>query len=1204
MAYSAPTMATIRNAERADALWYLSALGRSESLMWSCQVNSATIATGDRIFAVDTGVLHNGYVFADFATSPGLALYVTTATGVERVRFKGSVDIAQPVSATVTVAENNIVWADDQVLMLYHDYPVFPVFPRIDAAGVFYKDYDVAYTDENEDPIPVAIMGPDWAGFLVAGTAVATLDASDSYAIKAGATVNTWAWVAEPAAGAVIDDAVAETTFVTFSATGFWWIKLTVTDDNGKSDYTRRLFWVHDASYPPIFISGFSFNNTYDSSISTGQFVVRDDQADEDTIPDETRLLVWSDDKLDGIQSYQGGWTGRQMSKWGGYAIGGSLRRTPGRSEMQFEAEGATSILDRSQIYSIALEYASDPSAWWQYGDGGITVTQAIHHLWRYHSTLFNVRDVILPTSNALRAKYVEDFEKDTLLMQAKNLSYEHGIFANVCYNEAGIIYVEPDAQIYPVAIPAGFALDNADWVGDLEIEYQPVNRVSFLQMSGFSFDGMNSAAIISKAPGGVMADRGQGGMDIERQILEDQAGANVLVGRVMAKENNSYPHLSMELTAANSQTQAFRVAPQQWHDLTIAAADTVRGLDWSAGQDLVVREISAEYTPGKCKKSIIFEPYTLGPTGVTGDYPITPEEPPTEEPPVPPPWPPLPPEPSEVFKYAVVFDNTNGCYWTPDRGASWTARNTGLPATAFLCGMVLRGWQQIQGTNDPERAILVGGGDGFLAVSLDAGKTWQDRTPVDLPAGIDVFVDLDCPNDITETFFALLRNAGSTKTYLAKTEDLGLTWVYHQIGGVGITDGTYYYATEVNDWGGGEGYENIGGGWWRYWYNELEDLGNLAGQADGSYARSHHYSENHLAGTGSKGYNIHEQGFVCDMGVVVSGVGSQIALKCGWENGFNGAFPAIYVASTEAAYNLACNCPPGTNPRTLAGWTNLGGFCWTYNGAGCPHSQGQAWAPSKTTNSTFRYLMIVAGNGTIAQPPGSFYWDGDAIRVLGTTVTEMDSRPFGMAIDFEDGTRIYVTFASTDPVTMNESIYLAQFDADMVMQHAFSLTNSDSVLGAYPRTVWQPTVANFGDIVAVHGSQVGPTGYVGYSTDGGVTVVDQTGALTAVTDVTALGAKGDGAGAALYWNAYTDTPNVYTEDGAWTWALQGATPFEPHRRGLSIAYDLGLTSLLTNSGAAAAMAETAPMPYSGWTDITDALPIDGGIVFAEWITP
>jgi len=89
MAYSAPTMATIRNAEQANTLWYLSVLGRSESLMWSCQVNSTTIATGDRTFAVDTGVLHNGYVFADLATSPGLALYVTTATGVERVRFKG-----------------------------------------------------------------------------------------------------------------------------------------------------------------------------------------------------------------------------------------------------------------------------------------------------------------------------------------------------------------------------------------------------------------------------------------------------------------------------------------------------------------------------------------------------------------------------------------------------------------------------------------------------------------------------------------------------------------------------------------------------------------------------------------------------------------------------------------------------------------------------------------------------------------------------------------------------------------------------------------------------------------------------------------------------------------------------------------------------------------------------------------------------------
>jgi len=116
--------------------------------------------------------------------------------------------------------------------------------------------------------------------------------------------------------------------------------------------------------------------------------------------------------------------------------------------------------------------------------------------------------------------------------------------------------------------------------------------------------------------------------------------------------------------------------------------------------------------------------------------------------------------------------------------------------------------------------------------------------------------------------------------------------------------------------------------------------------------------------------------------------------------------------------------------------------------------------------------------------------------------------------------------------------------------------------------------------------------------------MTNRTGILTAAARVAALGAPGDGAGLMEYWNAFTDTPNVYREDGAWAWTLSGVTPFEPHHRGLSVAYDEGANSLLANSAAAAVMAETAPDPYTSWTDITDALPIDGGIVYAEWITP
>jgi len=579
----------------------------------------------------------------------------------------------------------------------------------------------------------------------------------------------------------VIDDAAAETTFVTFSATGFWWIKLTVTDDNGKSDYTRRLFWVHDASYPPVAINQFEFENDYESSVSTASFVVRDDQADEDTIPDEARLLVWSDDKLDGVQSYQGGWTGRQMSKWGGYVVTGSLLRVPGSSEMEFEADGATALLDKISMYSVSLVFIAEPApdTWWKFRAGdGITVAQAVHFLWRYHSTLLNVRDVMLPITNTVRASEVEAFEQGSLLQQAKTQSYTNGILANVCYNEAGIIYIEQDAQIYPAAIPAGFALSDADWTGDLEIAYEPVNQVSFLQFTGFVFAGVAALPIMTNTPGGVMSDRGGDIMNMERQMVSSQANSNALAGRVFAKENNTYPLVTMELPAALSQTQAFRVAPQQWHDLTIAVADTVRGLDWSTGKDLVVRNISTKYVPGYCQKVVSFEPYTLGNDGVTGTFP--PE--PSEDPPTgggggggaPPPFPPIPPIPTETPNAIVTFDDGDGVYFSPDGGETWEPRNDGLPSLDIHDGMVVPDWT----VSDPELATLVAGGDGFVAISRDSGKTWQDITP-------DPSLDYAWLGHDGECILAVgfdqtnCNNAGTDggTAWLKISLDYGLTW-------------------------------------------------------------------------------------------------------------------------------------------------------------------------------------------------------------------------------------------------------------------------------------------------------------------------------------------------------------------------------------------------------------------------------------------
>jgi len=240
--------------------------------------------------------------------------------------------------------------------------------------------------------------------------------------------------------------------------------------------------------------------------------------------------------------------------------------------------------------------------------------------------------------------------------------------------------------------------------------------------------------------------------------------------------------------------------------------------------------------------------------------------------------------------------------------------------------------------------------------------------------------------------------------------------------------------------------------------------------------------------------------------------------------------------------------------------------------------------------------------------------WGVDAIRVYGTKApVSADVFPIGLAVDLEEGTKIYVTYKK---VGLDESgtNWLAVYDEDLTLLTNINLSGGGYLWSffapVYPRCVWQPTVADFGFIVYLFGPAEGIVGtakvfkFVMNDPVDDLPTVTICPPTTDIVPVSALATKGDGAGGLLKHCAFLGDNRVYNAADDFIWSYVGDAPFVPHRRGISIAYDVNLTSLLTNAGAAAAMAETALFPYIAWTNITDALPIDGGIVYAEWITP
>src|SRR5262245_59181152 len=125
---SAGDLAQLRTEQQRAAL-YLSVV--QPATLLTALVNNGSIARGARSIAYDGGT---GTGFATI--QEGQTLEVDTAKGTKRIRVKSI--SGNQTSGTITVDENGIVWADNLVIRIKHNYEVWPIPPAI-RSQVFYK---------------------------------------------------------------------------------------------------------------------------------------------------------------------------------------------------------------------------------------------------------------------------------------------------------------------------------------------------------------------------------------------------------------------------------------------------------------------------------------------------------------------------------------------------------------------------------------------------------------------------------------------------------------------------------------------------------------------------------------------------------------------------------------------------------------------------------------------------------------------------------------------------------------------------------------------------------------------------------------------------------------------------------------------------------------------------------------------------------
>lgn len=558
----------------------------------ACRVNDLSIIKGARTITFD-GVTAGSYALV----RSGMTMYVGTSAGADD---KGKVRVRSATSSVITVAENShINWADNDYLTIISFYEIQSIYPRIIQdpsnleATLWYKDYDIAYTNQNTLLGTFINMGPHYAGFV--GDPV-YYSASGTSNLKSESL--TYDWFFE---GATVTGSSAHTPGnITYNTPGYYTTRLTVTASGGAVDTSYRHISIHNRIGTNAPVSKWEFTD-HNGSREQGGYTARIKVYE--TIPPSqlkngSLVVVFSEDWYGGTkQSIGGNALNRSSIVFVGYVMKGSIQYNWRESTVEFQVGSPSEVMKIAEGFSVSVQYSADPatatsdpnipSGW--VAILAMNIRRAIYHYLRWHSTVLMTNDFEFVGTDRI----LQYFDADrTSLYDAIQSFMKSTITGNLVCDKQGKLWAERDVFAEPSKYQTTLTLTNQDWIGDASIEEDTTPRTSFIEMGGIVLNAdLTSTALLSNAPG--VAPNYYGGVErIQGLALTDQNELNALAGSVYAQRNVSYPSLGLNL-AGNYQN--FDIAPQEIVPVTLNTTDTIRGISFT-GKNFYLNRMDWNY--------------------------------------------------------------------------------------------------------------------------------------------------------------------------------------------------------------------------------------------------------------------------------------------------------------------------------------------------------------------------------------------------------------------------------------------------------------------------------------------------------------------------------------------------------------------------------------------------------------------------------
>ena len=569
---------------------------------------------------------------------PGMTMYIGTTPGASDI---GKIRVKSITSNIVTTAENSeYKWTAGWYITVVRFFEINAVYPRIildrinpdPEYSIWYKDYDIAYTWQNDVLGTFICMGSHYAGFLENGSCSVYYSASGTVNLIGQAITYDW-WFE----GATVTGSTANTPgMITYDTPGHYTTRLQITTASGTYDTSYRHISIYDrpengTNNPVLRWNLKSLTGSRESGGYTARIAVYEDFS---SVKDGSLVVIFADDYYGSTKQSIGNTLNRGSIVFVGYIMDGSISVNYETSSIEFSVGSPTEIMKQLETFAVGVNSSADPSLEPSINENipsswavvkNMDCRRAIYHYLRWHSTVFMTNDFEFSGTD----QNIEYFDADRESLYAAVQTLMDGTLAGEFVSSRdGKMWAEVSAAATDAAtsaFPLNMSLYNYDWRGQLRIDETRTKKVSSLEMGGIYYPGpgYGSTPYLAVAPGTAPAYRGTSQKLSGLALGSDQGDLNVLVGNVFAWKNATYPSVQADLSG---NFRNLDIAPIEKVQLTINSADNIRGLSWNK-KEFFVRGMDFNYDPVNelFLPSVNLHELTVGQQGATITIPDVP---------------------------------------------------------------------------------------------------------------------------------------------------------------------------------------------------------------------------------------------------------------------------------------------------------------------------------------------------------------------------------------------------------------------------------------------------------------------------------------------------------------------------------------------------------------------------------------------------